>query len=280
MNRSDVFVSPKWLLDHLCDDRVVVVDGSWHMPATQRSGRAEYLAAHIPGAVFFDLDAVADQTTDLPHMLPTADAFAAAVGALGIADDATIVVYDVYGLRSAARVRWTFRVMGAADVRILEGGLPAWQAAGYGVEAGEASRPAATFAARLDVGAVRSFAEVMASLGSPTIQIADARSAGRFHAREPEPRAGLKSGHMPGAVNVPFEELIDGDRLKSAQEVARVFASHGIDIARPVITSCGSGVTAAILSLGLETIGAADVALYDGSWTEWGGRPESVVVSD
>ena len=273
------FVTPDWLMRHIDDPDVVVVDGSWHMPAAGRSGRAEFLANHIPGAVFFDLDAIADTTSSLPHMLPTPDAFAAAVGALGIGDTQTIVVYDSVGLFSAARVWWSFRIMGARDVVLLDGGLPAWIAAELPLEAGEAPRAPATFKPHFDPAAVRSFDEVKAALGGKT-QIVDARSAGRFHAREPEPRAGLKSGHMPGAVNVPFEELIDGDRLKSAQEVARIFASHGIDIARPVITSCGSGVTAAILSLSLETIGAADVALYDGSWTEWGGRPESVVVSD
>jgi thiosulfate/3-mercaptopyruvate sulfurtransferase len=273
------FVTPDWLLRHIDDPDVVVVDGSWHMPAAGRSGRSEYLASHIPGAVFFDLDAVTDTTSPLPHMLPTPDAFAAAVGALGIGDTQTIVVYDSVGLFSAARVWWSFRIMGARDVVLLDGGLPAWIAAELPLEAGEAPRAAATFKPHFDPAAVRSFDEVKAALGGKP-QIVDARSAGRFHGRDPEPRAGLRSGHMPGAINLPFGEAIEGGRLKSASDLRTLFAARGIDPNKPVIASCGSGVSAAVIALALDVLGAPDVAIYDGSWTEWGGRSDASVVTD
>ena len=273
------FVTPDWLMRHIDDPDVVVVDGSWHMPAAGRSGRAEYLANHIPGAVFFDLDAIADTTSSLPHMLPTPDAFAAAVGALGIGDTQTIVVYDSVGLFSAARVWWSFRIMGARDVVLLDGGLPAWIAAELPLEAGEAPRAPATFKPHFDPAAVRGFDEVKAALGGKA-QIVDARSAGRFHGRDPEPRAGLRSGHMPGAINLPFGEAIEGGRLKSASDLRTLFAARGIDPNKPVIASCGSGVSAAVIALALDVLGAPDVAIYDGSWTEWGGRSDASVVTD
>lgn len=270
------FVTADWLSRHIGDSDVAVVDGSWHMPAAGRSGRAEYLAGHIPGAVFFDLDAIADTTSPLPHMLPTPDAFAAAVGALGIRDGATIVVYDSVGLFSAPRVWWSFRIMGARDVVLLDGGLPAWIAAGLPLEAGEPAPTPATFAARFDPTPVRDFDAVKAALGGPA-QIVDARSPGRFSGREPEPRAGLRSGHMPGAINLPYGELIDDGRLKSAADLRARFAARGIDPQKPVIASCGSGVSAAVIALALDVIGASDVAIYDGSWTEWGGRSDASV---
>lgn len=273
------FVTPDWLMRHIDDPDVVVVDGSWHMPAAGRSGRSEYLASHIPGAVFFDLDTVADTTSPLPHMLPTPDAFAATVGALGITDTQTIVVYDSVGLFSAARVWWSFRIMGARDVVLLDGGLPAWIAAALPLEAGETPRAPATFTPCFDPAAVRSFDEVKAALGGST-QIIDARSPGRFHGREAEPRAGLRSGHMPGAVNLPFGEAIEGGRLKSTTDLRALFAARGIDPNKPVIASCGSGVSAAVIALALDVLGARDVAVYDGSWTEWGGRSDAPVVAD
>lgn len=278
MNRKELFISVPELRARLDDPRVIVVDGSWHMPADHRDGRTEYLAGHIPRAVFFDLDGIADLTSPLPHMLPTPEAFAAAVGALGISEDSDIVVYDTVGLLSAARVRWTFRVMGARNVRILEGGLPAWTAAGLQLDAGWLRSSPATFVPRFDAAAVRSFDEVKALLGTTT-QIVDARAANRFAGKEVEPRAGLRSGHMPGAVNLPWRELVADGHLVAGDTVARAFAARGVDLGRPIVTTCGSGVTAAVLALALETLGAADVALYDGSWTEWGGRPDAPVVT-
>lgn len=273
------FVTADWLLRHLDDPDVIAVDGSWHMPAAGRNGRAEYLAGHTPGAVFFDLDAIADTASPLPHMLPTPDAFAAAVGALGIRDTQTIVVYDSLGLFSAARVWWSFRIMGARDVVLLDGGLPAWIAAELPLEAGEPNRMPTVFTPKFDSTAVRSFDQVKAALGSDA-QIVDARSAGRFHGREPEPRAGLRSGHMPGAINLPFGEAIEAGRLKSAADLRALFAARAIDPNKPVIASCGSGVSAAVIALALDVVGARDVAIYDGSWTEWGGRSDASVVSD
>lgn len=273
------FVTADWLLRHIDDPDVIAVDGSWHMPAAGRNGRAEYLAGHIPGAVFFDLDAIADTASPLPHMLPTPEAFAAAVGALGIRDTQTIVVYDSVGLFSAARVWWSFRIMGARDVVLLDGGLPAWSAEGLPLEAGEPTRTRQPFTPHFNPAAVRDFEQVKAALGGTT-QIVDARSAGRFHGREPEPRAGLRSGHMPGAINLPFGETIEAGRLKSAADLKALFKARGIDPDKPVIASCGSGVSAAVIALALDVVGARDVAVYDGSWTEWGGRSDASVVTD
>ncbi len=273
------FVTAGWLAERLGGPSLSVVDGSWYLPSAGRDPDAEYAAGHIPGAVRFDLDTIADPSSGLPHMLPTPEAFAAAVGALGISERQTIIVYDGAGLFSAPRVRWTFRVMGAVDVRILEGGLPAWIAAGLPLESHGPKPEPEIFQARFDADAVRSIDQMIASVASGDVQIVDARPDDRFRGEAAEPRPGLRSGHMPGSRNLPAGALVADGRLKAPDAVAALFAAAGIDPAKPVVTSCGSGVTAAILALGLETIGAADVALYDGSWAEWGGRADVPVVT-
>jgi thiosulfate/3-mercaptopyruvate sulfurtransferase len=271
------FVTTQWLAENLGKPGIAVVDGSFFLPTQKRNAREEYLVTHIPGAVFFDIDAIADHSTDLPHMLPSAGEFALQAGALGIGDEHTIVVYDSVGLSGAPRVWWTFRVFGASTVRVLDGGLPKWKAEGRPVEAGEVSLAPATFRARLNARAVAGVEDVKAALAGRTVQVVDARSPGRFEGLEPEPRAGLRSGHMPGAKNVPVSSLVEDGRLVDAQRIRQAFAAGRVDVTQPVITTCGSGVTAATLWLALESIGHAPRALYDGSWSEWG-RPSDLPV--
>lgn len=273
-------VSTQWLADHLNAPDIVVVDGSFYLATTKRDARAEYLAAHIPGAVFFDIDEISDHASSLPHMLPRPEAFSSEMRALGIGDGETIVVYDGSGLYSAPRVWWTFRVFGVRDVFILDGGLPKWKAEGRPVEAGEVKRLPRHFTARFDHGGVAALADVQKALATGKAQVVDARSAERFHGQAPEPRAGLRSGHMPGALNVPYTELVENGRLVSRERVEKAFAAAGVDIDRPVITSCGSGVTAAILTFALDALGKNAGSVYDGSWAEWGGRDDLPVVKD
>lgn len=274
INRSSFFVSAEWLADHINDPNTVVIDGSWHLPTVGRNARAEYLAGHIPGAVFFDIDAVADTSVPLPHMLPTPEAFAAAVGSLGIDDRQQIVVYDTIGLSSAPRVWWTFRIMGAAEVVILEGGFPAWQSGGRPIESGDIARPPRTFTPRYSASAVYDLDQVRDGAAARTFQLVDARSHERFLGEAAEPRPGVRSGRIPGSFNLPFPDLIADGRLKDAREIRSAFTRSGIDLERPIVTSCGSGVTAAILTLALETIGVTGTGLYDGSWAEWGSRAD------
>ena len=275
---TDPLVSTDWLAAHLGE--VQLVDAAWFMPGEGREGHADYLAAHIPGAIFFDIDAIADKTVDLPHMLPTAQAFADAAGQLGLSRDATVVAYDSFGIRSAARVWWTLRVMGFAKVFVLDGGFKKWLAEGRPTETGQGALPATTLSPRQDAKLVRDIGAVRNLLDSKAAQLVDARGSARFRGEVPEPRAGLRSGHMPGARNTPFDSLLNADgTMKPANDLRLLFASAKVDLDAPIVTTCGSGVTASVVALALARLGREDVAVYDGSWTEWGGRSDTAVVT-
>lgn len=279
MRREDVFVTPEWLNERIDHPDVLPIDASWYLPTMlrdgePRDGQAEYKASHIPGAVFFDLDAQSDPTSDLPHMMPDQVRFSSAMRKLGVGDGMTLVVYDGAGLFSAPRVWWMFKVMGARSVFLLDGGLPAWQDAGFALSDEPVNRSPRHFTARLDGSALADLETVMKATSDPAANIVDARPAGRFDGSIPEPRPGLRSGHMPGARSLPFSDLIDEGRLKSSEALQALFADKQIDLTAPIIASCGSGVSAVTLKLALDLSGASDVRIYDGSWAEWGGKDD------
>jgi thiosulfate/3-mercaptopyruvate sulfurtransferase len=262
-------VSTDWLEQNLHQQGLVVVDGSWYLPAMNRDGAAEFLEGHIPGAVYFDIDDISDHSTDLPHTMPSAAYFAQKVGALGISDTNHVVVYDGGGLFSAARVWWMFRTFGSARVSVLDGGLPAWKAEKRPLDSGLSRRPAATFNATMHATAVASTGDVEQALQTGAAQVADARAKPRFDGAAPEPRPGLPSGHMPGAKNLPTGAIVADGRLKDKTALLDAIKATGIDPQKPVITSCGSGVSAAIINLAFEVSGLPAPRLYDGSWTQW-----------
>ncbi len=261
------------------DPDLGVIDGSWHLPDAGRLGEPEFRLGHIPGAVFFDIDRIADPESGLPHMLPKPDVMAREMTALGLGDGMRFVVYDVHGLFAAARVWWTLRAYGVRDVRILEGGLLRWTAEGRPLEPGDTRPSPRPFTPRLDESFVASLADVRRVLATGSAQVVDARPAEQFLGEAPEPRPGLKSGHMPGSLNAPSTDLVEDGRLKPREALRAIFADRKVDLARPVITTCGSGVTAVILTLAIEEAGGRVAGLYDGSWAEWGGRVDCPVVT-
>lgn len=265
-------VETDWLADHLSAPDLVVLDGSWHLPTSGRDAKAEYLDGHIPGALFFDIDDLTDEKSPLPHMLPSTVKFASRMKKMGIGDGMRIVVYDTVGLFSAARVWWTFRAMGHQDVAVLNGGLRKWKAESRPLDDGlPIRRSERHYTPLLNAELIRDFDDMKALLAKPGAQIVDARPAGRFEGKDPEPRPGLRQGHIPGARNVPSQTILNADgTLKSRDELAVIFKAAGINYSGPVVTTCGSGVTASMLSLALAVLGQTNAAVYDGSWAEWG----------
>jgi thiosulfate/3-mercaptopyruvate sulfurtransferase len=277
---SDPLVSTAWLAERLGSNEIAIVDATWFMPGEGKLGRDAYAAGHVPGAVFFDIDEVADHGTDLPHMLPAPDAFAEAAGALGLRRDLQIVVYDGQGIFSAPRVWWTLRIMGFPEVFVVDGGLVTWRAEGRPIETALPHPAPTTIEPAFDPSLVRDLAAMRTTLAAHGAQVIDARAGPRFRGEVPEPRAGLRSGHMPGALNLAWNGLIKADgKMKSAGDIRAAFQAAGADLDAPTVTTCGSGVSASLLALALARLGREDVAVYDGSWTEWAGRADTPIVT-
>lgn len=270
--RKNWLVETDWLEKHIHSPGLVILDGSWHLPDSGRDAKQEYLAEHIPNTIFFDIDDIIDETSPLPHMLPSQVKFASRMKKMGIGDGMRIIIYDTLGLFSAARVWWTFRVMGHKDVAVLNGGLRKWKAEGRPLEDGlPLRRTARHFTPLKDNDLVRDVEDIKRYVSKGGMQIVDARPSGRFEGRDPEPRQGLKMGHIPGARNVPSSIILNSDgTLKSNEELQKIFLNVGIDPSKPVVTTCGSGITAAMLSFALALVGQTNAAVYDGSWAEWG----------
>lgn len=272
-------VTTAWLHERLGSPDIRIVDASWHLPSANRNGRAEFEDAHIPGAVFFDIDEIADLNSPLPHMLPPAEKFASRVRSLGIGDGTTVVAYDAYGILSAARVWWMFRAMGHLNVFVLDGGFLKWRAEGLPLDDALSQPFSRHFTPRPDWSLVKDYGDVARTLAQGG-QVIDARAPGRFAGTEPEPRPGLRSGHMPGAINLPYATLLRPDgTLKRPEDLTRLFAEAGIDLSKPVTASCGSGVSACVILLALASIGHQGGALYDGSWAEWGSREDAAIAT-
>jgi thiosulfate/3-mercaptopyruvate sulfurtransferase len=280
MRPESPLISAQWLADHLAAPDVRVADASWYLPQAGRDAKAEYASVHIPGAVFFDIDDLSDEKSSLPHMLAPAPKFASRMRKLGLGDGNLIVVYDGAGIYSAARAWWMLRAMGHEEVAVLDGGLPKWRAEGGPVEDLVPNPYPRHFSPRPNNALLRGFTQMSANIASRAEQVIDARGAARFLAKEPEPRPGTRGGHIPGSANIPYTEFANEDgTLKSRDDLAALFAAHGINPARPAVTTCGSGVTAAIALLALTVLGAKDAALYDGSWAEWGTRDGAVIAT-
>lgn len=274
---SRYVIAPEELQSRLGQPGLKIVDASWYLPAQGRDQRAEYRAAHIPGATFFDQDEIADTSTGLPHSIPSPAVFASRVGAMGISEKDEIVVYDGFGMFSAPRVWWLFRIMGAANARVLDGGFDNWRAEGRPFDEEIPVPEPVTFVPAFDATAIARLEDVLRIIEDGSAQIADARPHGRFTGEEPEPREGMRAGHMPGAFNVPVLSLSRNGRLKNLEELALVLRKAGIDPDKPVVTTCGSGITAAAITLALHSLGHENNRLYDGSWSEWGARPDTPV---
>lgn len=271
MDDPKTLVSTDWLAAHLADPDLRILDASWYLPDSGRDARAEYDAAHIPAARFFDIEDISDQRSTLPHMAPPPEKFISRMRAMGVGDGHQVVIYDGSGLFSAARVWWTFRLMGKVDVAVLDGGFPKWRAEGREVEDMPPMLRDRHMTVQRQAGLVKDVTQVAHASKLGEAEIIDARSAPRFRGEVPEPRPGLRAGHIPGSKNVPYTTLLNADgTMKSVADLKAVFQAAGVNLAKPAITSCGSGVTAAVLSLALERIGHSNHALYDGSWAEWG----------